>query len=167
MIRAALLSIILTGAAAADTQAIRRGTAPDADQIGHVFVTGCAPGLPALMEKKAALFETAFGWSPVDAGTDAAFAPDGRDLIVTFDANYEGAICEMTIPRDISGDCAAVYDGLDAHLTEKFDALPAADAIDGGLKWEWDRSGTPTVTYIIEFIETNEGHTLSTQAKLF
>ena len=151
----------------ADPQAIPDGTAPTADQIGHVFVATCAPGLRPFMEEAFALYETAFRWTATEAGTDAAFAAPEGDILATFDANYAGATCELTVPSAISGDGFAIYEGLTAHLSEKFDTLPEAEAIDGGLKWEWVREGAIEVTYIIEFIETGEGHVLRTQAKQF
>ncbi|MEM7438473.1 MAG: hypothetical protein AAF393_02665 [Pseudomonadota bacterium] len=152
----------------ADQQAIPLGATPSAAQIGHIFVNTCEPALPPLMEKKFALYETAFGWSAAQAGTDAAFAPAQGGVLVTFDANWEGATCELSVPAAISGDGAAIYDGLIAHLEAEIDALPSPNAIDGGLKWEWKRAGTAIdVTYTVEFIETSEGHILRTQAKQF
>lgn len=142
-------------------------TSPSAAQIGHVFMATCPPKLAPLMEKDFLLFETAFGWDAAETDTDFAFSPADSDILATFDSNWEGGTCTLTIPSAISGDGADLYDGLITHLGAEVDPLPEADYTDGGVIWEWVQDGTVTITYTIEFTENDEGHTLRTQAKQF
>lgn len=153
--------------AAADQQAIPMNSAPTAAQLGHVFVSTCAPTLPPLMETQFELFDTAFGWEARATDADLAFSPANSELTASFDSNWEGATCTLTIPTSISGDGADLYEGLEAHLAAEIDNLPSAEFVDGGLFWTWAREGSVDVTYTVTFTETSEGHTLSTEAKQF
>ncbi|WP_438956486.1 hypothetical protein [Cognatiyoonia sp.] len=142
-------------------------TSPSAAQIGHVFMATCSPKLTPLMEKEFLLFDTAFGWDAAEAGTDFAFSPTDSDILATFDGNWEGGTCTLTISPAIGGDGADLYDGLITHVEAEFDPLPEADYTDGGVIWDWVQDGTVTITLTIEFTENDEGHTLRTQAKQF
>lgn len=145
MIRTLILCTCLTGTTAfADTQAIRDGTDPATDQIGHVFMHFCEAGNLALMNGK---FETAieaFRWEPLDMGTDlAAISPMGA-ITVSLDGNPFGQTCTMAMHPDVAGDGSEIYDSLEAHLADRLDGdLPPGEAIDGGLRWSFEKSRTP------------------------
>lgn len=164
MIRSALfaltLSTALVGSAQADSIGIRNGTDPTDAQLGHVFMATCAPSYSTLMEMDFALFETAFRWTPTDTDADISFVSPTGAITARFDSQYSNATCEMVIPSSISGDGAELYEGLKAHLLEEVDDLPPAEAIEGGLKWEWKEDGAIPTTLSVEFIETTEGHIL-------
>lgn len=154
-------ALILTTAPAwaHDGPAIRLGSTPAPDVLGHVFFSVCHPTKPALLEDRIALAETAFGWEPFDAGTDAAFrTPDGA-ITVTLDGNPIEATCEMTIPTAIGGDGADLYTDLETHLSLDTDgALPEATFTDGGLTWRWD-------SYALTYTEGADAFVITLEAE--
>lgn len=157
-----------TSVAFADSVAIRDGTDPTAAQLGHVFMSVCEPGNPFLMERDFALLGDAFRWTPTEGETDLSYISPTGAIAASFDSNYAGATCTLTIPSAISGDGTDIYEGLDAHLQDAFeDELPAATAIDGGLQWEWVETGTVDITHNVAFIENAEGHILRTTSTSF
>lgn len=161
---AALASaILLAPPVMADSYASPPGTTPEAAAIGHIFFSVCHPTAPALLEDRIALAETTFGWQPVDLGTDHAFqTPDGA-ITVTLDGNPLAATCAMTVPTEIGEDGFAIYEGLEAHLSDDLNGdLPEGQFNDaGGVTWEWEADNSFTLSYI----ETPQGLTLTLEAQ--
>ena len=165
MRKTTLALALLAGPALADGPLIPDGVTPPAEHLGHVFMTLCAPNLSPLMESDFESFDDLFNFTPREGDTDYAIgSPD--DLVqVTFDSSWRGAVCEMTVAAEHSGDGAAIYDDLIANLEEKVDALPEAEFVDGGLVWSWAREGAVDVTFTVEFIENDAGHILRTTSE--
>lgn len=154
MLRLTLPVLALAGSAAlADDYARPLGVTPPAEDLGHVFFAVCHPTIPPLLEDRIVLAETAFGWDAVDLGTDMAFQTADEAVTVTLDGNVLEAVCEMTISKEVGGDGAALYEDLEAHLSEDVDGdLPEADYTDGGLTWSWERD----VPMSLSYTETDE-----------
>ena len=153
--------LLVANPASGDPLALPPGQTPAADQLGHVFLSVCAPTVPALMEERIELAETAFGWQPADLGTNAAYqTPDGA-ITVTLDGNAQKATCEMTIPATIGGDGAALYEDLEAHLIDAVGGEePEATFVDGGLVWIWQGD----VPFGLNFTEMEGAFTLTLTA---
>ena len=155
-IAAAVFAIFAT-ATFADDLTIPSGTAPDGTQLGHIFLNGCAPTVPALMEDRAELFRTAYGWTKQETEADAAYSVSDGAISVAIDGNPLRATCEMTTAAEIVDDGYALYVSLEEHLAELVDPLPTGEAIDGGIAWSW--SG-PNSSFLLEYIEGAEAFTI-------
>lgn len=130
----------------ADGQAIPPGTPLTAMQAAHAFDAGCLGTVPALIERQAALFQTAFFFGPAEMGTDAAYTSSNGAINVTIDGTPVKTVCQMSISSVIAGDGADLYDSVVVHLVERLGAEPQADYIDGGVVWNW-QTGIATFTY--------------------
>lgn len=149
------------GAALADSQAIPKGTELSAAQAGHAFGNACRTGQPGRMEKAALLWETAFDFTPVTgAEAEAEFhfvSPEGVST-VTATSGLLKAECTMQIAAGAYGDGSALYESVEAHVSEWWrDSEVATQAIDGGIHWRWQRSD---VTHDVLFLEQDGAFTL-------
>lgn len=161
LVKVAILSLLATPTLA-DPYASPPGTTPEAAAIGHIFFTVCHPTSPALLEDRIQLAQTALGWQPADLGTDHAYqTPDGA-ITVTLDSNPTRATCAMTVPSNIGEDGFAIYEGLEAHLSEDTGGdFPEGQFNDaGGVTWVWDSGNSFTLSYI----EIPNGFTISLEA---
>ncbi|WP_281984553.1 hypothetical protein [Thalassorhabdomicrobium marinisediminis] len=143
------LLFVLATPVLADSYAKPLGATPEAGELGHVYFSVCHPTRPGRMEKGIVMARDAFGWEPMESEADFAFAtPDGA-VSVTLDATLFDATCEMKISKDVGGDGAALYEDLEAHLSDDTDgALPPAEYTDGGLIWSWERSAPYRLSYV-------------------
>jgi hypothetical protein len=161
---ATALFLSLAPAGIADTQAVADGSLINPTQIGHIFDAACIASVPTLMERSAAIVVDAFGFEPIDLGTDAGWISPNGAITITVDGNPIEAQCAMSASADLVGDGAELYESLEAHLTEHLDgALPDAEYVDGGLVWSWTGTNASFSLTYLEFddafsiILTSEG----------
>lgn len=139
---------VLAAPAFADTQPIAPGTALTAAQAAHAFDAGCLGTVPALIQGKAAIFQTAFFFGPTEGDADASYASSDGEIAVAIDGSPISTTCTMTISAEVGGDGADLYDSVVSHLVAQLGAEPEADYTDGGVVWSWqERSFHYTYSY--------------------
>jgi len=127
---------VLAAPAFADTQPIAPGTALTAAQAAHAFDAGCLGTVPALIQGKAAIFQTAFFFGPTEGDADASYASSDGEIAVAIDGSPISTTCTMTISAEVGGDGADLYDSVVSHLVAQLGAEPEADYTDGGFTLE-------------------------------